>query len=38
VLISLALGAVFGVASVRLAGVLGRLGARDAEPEVPINA
>jgi Protein of unknown function (DUF1097) len=38
VFVSLVLGAVFGVVSVRLAGVLGRAGARSTEPEVAINA
>ena len=38
VLVSLALGAVFGVVSVWFAGVLGKVGARSAEPNVAINA
>ena len=38
VFVSLVLGAVFGIVSVWLAGVLGRLGSRSTEPEVAINA
>jgi hypothetical protein len=38
VFVSLVLGAVFGIVSVWLAGVLGRFGSRSAEPEVAINA
>jgi hypothetical protein len=38
VLVSLALGAVFGVASVWLAGVLGRVGASSTEPKVATPA
>ena len=39
VFISLVFGAVLGVLSVSLAGVLGKLGARQTtEPEVAINA
>ena len=38
VLVSLALGGVFGIVSVWLAGVLGKIGARSTEPNVAINA
>ncbi len=38
VLVSLVVGAVFGLVSVWLAGVLGKVGARSAEPNVAINA
>lgn len=38
ILLSLGVGAVFGIVSVKLAGVLGRIGAKSAEPKVAVNA